>query len=66
MHEILFAKPFQTETNFDLKTKKLSDVGHILQQSRNQSQRICSTRPDGEQGILSGSTVLSGLKDSSS
>jgi hypothetical protein len=30
------------------KAKKQSGDGHILQQSGNHSQRICSTRSDGE------------------
>jgi hypothetical protein len=30
------------------KVKKQSDVGHILRQSGYHSQRICSTRSDGE------------------
>jgi hypothetical protein len=46
------------------KAKKQSDVGHILLRSGNISQRTCSTRSDGEKGILYGSIFFFGSKNS--
>jgi hypothetical protein len=63
-HGMVFARLSKTQKIPISKVKKQSDVGHNLRQLGNHSQRICFTRSVGEQGILCGSIVSFGSKNS--
>jgi hypothetical protein len=57
-HGMALTKLSKTQNILIPNVKKQSDVGHILRQSQNPTQRICYARSNNEYEISCGSTVF--------